>query len=111
MPLEEKKADGPSATDNCPVCGSEGQDLMNGQADSIACQACGITYAPSEIKAQASKEETIKKIAELNKVSEVKSPWAIVVDPTTGKECIARVGLADKNVKESEEDIKDNLVK
>jgi hypothetical protein len=97
---EQKKADGPSASDNCPVCGSEGQDLMNGQADSIACQACGITYAPSEIKACASKAETIKKVAELSKKSEVSSPWVVIKDES-GQDVIARVTPDLK--KESEE--------
>jgi hypothetical protein len=101
---EQKTADGPSASDNCPVCGSEGQDLMNGQADSIACQACGITYAPSEIKACASKAETIKKIAE------VESPWKVIKDEK-GNEVIARVGIADKNIKESEEIIGKGSIK
>jgi hypothetical protein len=142
MPLEEKKADGPSAseicptckghagkedwvncqtckplpeetkaplsplereqlaTDRCPICSGEGKDLANGMSDSIACQACGITYAPSEIKACASKAETIKKVAELSKKSEVSSPWVVIKDES-GQDVIARVTPDLK--KESEE--------
>ena len=58
-----------------------------------------------EIKSQASKEEVIKKVAELSKQAEVKSPWEVIVDPTTGKEVIARVTPDLK--KESEEENKD----
>ena len=47
-PVAEKTADGPSATDNCPVCSSEGVDLNNGQMDHLSCQACGLTYASKE---------------------------------------------------------------
>ena len=98
MPEIPLEADGPSATDNCPVCGSKGQDLMNKAVDHLACTACGITYgeAVPEIKACASKAETIKKIAE------VESPWKVIKDEA-GNEVIARVGIADKNIKESEE--------
>ena len=48
LPRVEKTADGPSATDNCPVCGSQGTDLNNGQMDHLSCQACGLTYASKE---------------------------------------------------------------
>ena len=161
------------AADGCPVCGSMGEDLKNGQKDNMSCKTCGLTYAcgsiapkadletdgiasPSEIaetfingnigdarewvgndiskfvevleilgngpeaasfkrlmakhaakeiKLQASKKETIKKVAEIS------SPWKIIVDPETGNECIARVEIENKNIKESEEENKDNLVK
>ena len=168
------KADGPSATDNCPVCGSEGQDLFNNQTDHLACTACGITYAsqkpldntnnpdksgmteeehlswdarqvgefgknrdgssrpsmeevtkrrheknekamhpgtaslknPQEIKSQASKEDVLK----IMKTAEVESPWKVIKDEA-GNEVIARVGIADKNIKESEEVIGKGSIK
>src|SRR5665213_955086 len=191
-PAAEKTADGPSATDNCPVCGSEGTDLGNGMEDNMACQGCGITYgsfkvadkkakAPAyprnpmenslentgiasaselaesfvngnishvreqiggdlekfmavmdvlgygspegqsfqrimrkaalkEIKNAATKSQVIQKIAELNKIAEVPSPWEVTTDEN-GQEVIARVDHTATNVKESEEDSEKELIK
>lgn len=169
-----KTADGPSATDNCPVCGSEGTDLGNDMEDNMACQSCGITYGSfkvadletdgiasdeeiaesfingniswvkkeiagdmakamgvlealeqlnpesaasfkkiirnAEIKSHATKAEVIKKIAELQKIAEVRSPWEVTVDEN-GQEVIARVDHTATNVKKSEEDKIEELQK
>jgi transcription elongation factor Elf1 len=114
-PAAEKTADGPSASDNCPVCGQAGKDLMNGAKENIACEACGITYAcasltaSAEIETHASKVEVIKKVAELQKKAEVSSPWIVTTDEH-GQEILARVEQPT-NVKESEEDKKEEILK
>jgi hypothetical protein len=62
-----------------------------------------------EIKSHASKEEVIKKVAELSKTAEVKSPWAVTTDEQ-GNEVIARVDQPT-NIKESEEEITTGTIK
>jgi ribosomal protein L37AE/L43A len=91
----------------CPVCGQTGKDMKTSAKENTACDSCGITYAKAsmpEIKAKASKADTIKKIAE------VTSPWAVTTDEQ-GNEVIARVDAAATTTKESEEDLKTELVK
>ncbi|MGH7974763.1 MAG: hypothetical protein ACREBR_04510 [bacterium] len=96
----------------CPMCNGVGKDLKNSQREHLACEKCGITYAEAElkqpeIKAQASKEDVIKMV----KTAEVKSPWAVTVDPTTGQEVLARVEDKVTNTKESEEEKKEEILK
>jgi hypothetical protein len=52
--------------------------------------------ASKEIQSHASKKNVLKKVAE------VESPWKVMKDEN-GQEVIARVGIEDKNIKESEE--------
>ncbi len=112
----EKTADGPSASDNCPVCGQAGKDLGNGQKDNMSCEACGLTYAcaslkaTAEIECHASKAEVIQKVAELSKKAEVASPWVVTTDEQ-GNEVIARVDNTSTNTKESEEDKTEEILK
>jgi hypothetical protein len=61
------------------------------------------------IKSHASKEQVIKKVAELQKTAEVASPWAVTTDEN-GQEVIARVDQPT-NSKESEEIKTDDLIK
>ena len=101
----------------CPVCGMGGKCLKNNEKDNMSCTACGITYSgkeascghcgSQEISTHASKEDVIKMV----KTAEVNSPWAVILDPETGKECIARVGVEDKTIKESEEVNKEEIQK
>lgn len=44
-PMAAKEAEAPNASDNCPVCGTVGADLGNGEKDNMSCEGCGITYA------------------------------------------------------------------
>lgn len=111
----------------CPVCGSVGENLGNlGSKDHFRCRDCGIMFshdkaasceacAPAcsslnEIKSQASKTEVIAKIAELNKKSEVASPWAIIKD-SEGNDVIARIEQPKNEKESSEEDKTDELKK
>jgi len=95
----------------CPVCGQTGKDMKTAAKENVACESCGITYAKAsmEIKTRASKEEVIKKVAELSKTAEVNSPWQVVTDEQ-GNEVVARVDQPT-NVKESEEMKPDELLK
>lgn len=98
----------------CPVCGQSGKEIKTSALENVACESCGITYAKAalktpEIKAVASKAETIKKVAELQKIAEVPSSWAVTTDEQ-GNEVIARVEQPT-NTKESEEDKTNELVK
>jgi len=98
----------------CPVCGKAGKEMKTSALENVACDSCGITYAKAElktpeIKAQASKAETIKKVAELQKIAEVPSSWAVTTDEQ-GNEVIARVEQPT-NTKESEEDKANELIK
>lgn len=117
----------------CPVCGGEGKDLANGQADHMSCMACGISYGPQMkqsmkcqkhkcdmpddicdeclkeedargIQSHASKADTIKKIAE------IESPWKVIKDES-GQEVIARVLPETTNTKESEEKKEEEIQK
>jgi len=56
QPIAEKTADGASASDNCPVCGTAGQDLMNGAKENMSCEACGLTYACGSMSSKADLE-------------------------------------------------------
>jgi hypothetical protein len=96
---------------SCPVCGGAGNDLKNNEKDHISCMACGITYGETvpEIKSQASKEEVLKKVAELNKESEVQSPWVVI--EKDGQEMIARRDVSQTNEKISEEDKEEEIKK
>lgn len=100
----------------CPICGGAGEDLKNNQKEHLSCKACGLTYAEAklikqpEIKSQASKEEVIQKVAELQKSAEVASPWVVTKDEQ-GNEVIARVALETTNTKESEEQKVDEIQK
>jgi len=51
--MDEKKADGPSASDNCPVCNQPGKDLGNGEKDNMSCEGCGLTYACASLAPKA----------------------------------------------------------
>lgn len=93
----------------CPVCGQAGKDLKNASKEHMACASCGITYS-NEIKSSATKADVIKKVAELQKTAEVKSPWAVTTDEN-GQEVIARVDETPTNTKESEEDKVNELQK
>ncbi len=106
-----------ASEEHCPVCGAVGENLGSlGQRDHLRCRDCGIMFSHEkegsctacaslhEIKAQASKSETIKKIAE------IQSPWT-VEKLADGTEAIVRreiVSAEEKDLKkESEEDNKD----
>jgi len=94
----------------CPVCGTAGTEIKTADKENMSCEPCALTYA-TEIDSQASKAEVMKKVAEMQKKAEVKSPWAIIVDPVTGKEAVACVDSTTTNIKESEEDKTEELLK
>lgn len=110
LPVEVKA----EPTEGCPVCGGMGEDLGSlGQRDHMRCRDCGIMYShgkeakcakcgQQEIENKATKEDVIKKVAE------IESPWKIIKDES-GQDVIARVTPELK--KESEEDKKEEIQK